>query len=70
MMIFKPNGLIGYSGVIYHLVPKYQKHYAENFDHGNTLKRRINLVIHLTQIHELGVRNHMVKPPGISVQST
>jgi hypothetical protein len=27
----------------------------------NTLTRRVNLVVHHTQIHEPGARNHMVK---------
>ncbi|WP_419789112.1 hypothetical protein HDF18_06080 [Mucilaginibacter sp. X5P1] len=39
---------------------------SKHFNHANTLTRRINLVIPLTQKYELGARNHMIKPPGIS----
>ena len=55
----------GYYGVIDLLVPEYQNYYSEPIDHANTLTRRINLVILLTQIHELGAWNHMVQSSGI-----
>ncbi|SHM03202.1 hypothetical protein SAMN05216524_101583 [Mucilaginibacter sp. OK098] len=38
----------------------------KHFDNANTFMSRINLVIHLTQVHKLGERNHMVKSSGIS----
>jgi hypothetical protein len=56
-------------GIINHLVPEYQKIIPKHFDHANTFTRRINLVNHLIQIHELGARNYMVKQSGISILS-
>ncbi|SDS66259.1 hypothetical protein SAMN05216490_1567 [Mucilaginibacter mallensis] len=54
-----PESLISSFRNIKNIIPKH-------FDHTNTLARKINLVIYLTQIPELKARNHMVKPPGIS----
>jgi hypothetical protein len=40
---------------------------SKHFDRANALIFKINLLIPFTQTHELGERNHMVKPPGISI---